>query len=86
LAGVPTIGLRDLVLSAPRLVNPHPERLIRSLDLEIAPSRNINASAYLAITVEPVISTTVLRNSPTKGGNPGAIAIARAPSTSGRSP
>jgi WD40 repeat protein len=86
LAGVPTIGLRDLVLSAPRLVNPHPERLIRSLDLEIAPSRNINASAYLAITVEPVISTTVLRNNPAKGGNPGALAIARAPSTSRRSP
>jgi uncharacterized protein (DUF2336 family) len=56
------------------------------LDLEIASEGNINASVCLAITVEPVISTGVLRNTQAQGGNPDASAIAKASSISGRWP
>jgi hypothetical protein len=61
--GAPSLGPRDLILSAPRLPNPHPERLIRSLDLELGDNGPVNSSVCLAITVEPVIPDRVSRNS-----------------------
>jgi hypothetical protein len=85
--GVGSLGARsgagDLVLSAPRLANPHPERLIRSLDLEVGDNGAVNTSVCLGITLEPVIASAVLRNTPRQG----AIAeAAQTPSASRRSP
>ena len=80
-----TTGAGDLVLSAPRLVNPHPERLIRSLDLELGPTGAVNTSLYLGITVEPVISSAVLRNTSMPGATPEPSPIATS-SITGRSP
>jgi hypothetical protein len=88
--GVGSLGARsgagDLVLSAPRLANPHPERLIRSLDLELGETGAVNTSVCLGITIEPVISATVLRNTPMHGASPEASAIAKTSSTARRSP
>jgi hypothetical protein len=58
LGALPTSGSRDLVLSAPRLPNPHPERLIRSLDLEVADRGRLNRYVCLGVTVEPVTSAS----------------------------
>jgi len=69
-------GAGDLVLSAPRLVNPHPERLIRSLDLELGETGAVNTSLCLGITVEPVISDAVLRNTSRQGATPEPSSIA----------
>jgi hypothetical protein len=73
-------------LSAPRLANPHPERLIRSLDLELGETGAVNTSVCLGITIEPVISAAVLRNTSMQGAIPGTSAITRTPSTARRSP
>jgi len=84
--GMPALGVDDLVIGAPRLANPHPERLIRSLDLELGDTGAVNTSVCLGITLEPVISGAVLRNHSMQGAMPKASAIAKAPSTSRRSP
>ena len=65
--GMPTLGVRDLVISAPRLPNPHPERLIRSLDLELGEHGVVFPSLYLAITAEPVIPARFSRSTETQG-------------------
>ena len=80
------LGGNDLVIGAPRLANPHPERLIRSLDLELGDTGAVNTSVCLGITIEPVISGRVPRNTSMQGAIPKASAIARAPSTARRSP
>jgi hypothetical protein len=46
----------NMLVNDPRIVNPHPERLIASLDLE-AGSGTWNSPVFLAITAEPVIET-----------------------------
>ncbi len=80
-------GSNDLILSAPRLANPHPERLIRSLDLEIGENGAVNTWICLGITVEPVIPATLLRNPYKRGPVPTAPPAAEAtPSTVRRSP
>jgi len=88
--GVGSLGARsgagDLVLSAPRLANPHPERLIRSLDLELGETGAVNTSVCLGITIEPVISAAVLRNTPRQGAFPEASANAKTSSIARRSP
>jgi WD40 repeat protein len=88
--GVGSLGARsgagDLVLSAPRLANPHPERLVRSLDLELGDTGAVNSSICLGITIEPVISAHVLRNTPRQGAIAEASAIAKTPSNPRRSP
>jgi WD40 repeat protein len=48
----PILGLEGETLSAPRLANPHPERLIRCLDLHATAA--IRPLLVFAITVEPV--------------------------------
>jgi WD40 repeat protein len=45
---------QQTVISNPRLPNPHPERIITSIDLE-AGDRQWNEPIFFAITVEPVI-------------------------------
>ena len=52
------IGVRDLrPISNPRLPNPHPERLIASLDLETSDDPTVTSlPVFFAITAEPVIS------------------------------
>ena len=86
--GMPTLGADDLALGVPRLPNPHPERLIRSLDLELGDLGAPFAWVCLAITAEPVvISGPVSRNEYEKGGVPQMPPIvATSPSTARRSP
>jgi WD40 repeat protein len=79
--GMPALGVDDLVIGAPRLTNPHPERLIRSLDLELGDTGAVNTSVCLGITLEPVISGAALRNHSMQGAMPKASSIAEAPST-----
>ena len=86
LGGLPTLGSNDLVIGAPRLANPHPGRLIRSLNLELGDTGAVNSSVCLGITIEPVISAAVLRNNPMQGAIPEASAIAKTPSNPRRSP
>ena len=78
-SGVATLGGTELVLSAPRLVNPYPLRLIRSLDLEIADTGQVNSSVCLAITIEPVIPASIARKASRQEGDspmsPGAEAM-----------
>jgi len=47
--------LKQILVDNPRLPNPHPERLIASLDLEAAP-KGFSEPVFLAITAEPVIA------------------------------
>lgn len=49
LAGGPFVGL-----SAPRLVNPHPDSTLDCLDLELAPNPGLLPMGLFAITLEPV--------------------------------
>jgi hypothetical protein len=88
--GVGAMGARsgagDLVLSAPRLANPHPERLVRSLDLELGETGPVNTSVCLGITVEPVTSPTNLRNTTTQGATPPTSSIATTSPAARRSP
>ena len=44
-------GLEDDMLSAPRLTNPHPTRMIRCLDLQVGQSQD--SLVLLALTLEP---------------------------------
>jgi WD40 repeat protein len=46
---------RPIVTNAPRLPNPHPERLVASIDLETVRER-WSSPAFFAVTVEPVRS------------------------------
>jgi serine/threonine protein kinase/WD40 repeat protein len=50
--------LKQTLFCDPRLINPHPARLIASLDLEAA-RENWSEPLFLAITAEPVIAATV---------------------------
>ncbi|MEO8959760.1 MAG: serine/threonine-protein kinase [Rudaea sp.] len=47
---------QSVVFNNPRLPNPHPEKIVVSLDLETAPSR-WSTPVFFAITAEPVIAT-----------------------------
>jgi len=47
--------MKQTLIDNPRLPNPHPERLIASLDLEAAP-KGFSEPVFLAITAEPVIA------------------------------
>jgi hypothetical protein len=52
-----TIGVVPLqIFSNPRLPNPHPERIIATLDLE-ASDKEWSEPVFIAITAEPVIAT-----------------------------
>jgi hypothetical protein len=84
--GLPTLDARELVISAPRLPNPHPDRLIRSLELELGQGGAVFTSVWMAITAEPVIPGPVLRNPSMPGTNSGSSPPAKAPPTARRSP
>jgi WD40 repeat protein len=52
------VGLsRQELTSNPRLPNPHPEKLIATIDLETSTTR-LSVPVFFAITAEPVIATT----------------------------
>jgi WD40 repeat protein len=54
---------RSRLVNNPRLVNPHPERLIRSIDVNASsPDHGWSAFVILAITAEPVIAAADSRN------------------------
>jgi WD40 repeat protein/predicted Ser/Thr protein kinase len=86
LGGLPAMGLSAFALSAPRLPNPHPDRLIRSLDLELGDQGAVFPSVYLAITAEAVIPGRVLRSTSMRGAVPAAASSDATPSTAWRSP
>jgi hypothetical protein len=61
------VGILPLqVFSNPRLANPHPERIIATLDLE-ASTEGWSEPVFIAITAEPVIPSTDSRMSAQEG-------------------
>ena len=58
-----TGGLRQMMVNNPRLPNPHPERLIDSLDLEASPDR-WSTPVFFAVTAEPTASAADSRKEP----------------------
>jgi hypothetical protein len=58
---------RQQMISDPRLPNPHPERLITTLDLEAEQSFGSFAPVFFAITAEPVIAEDDSGIPPNKG-------------------
>jgi hypothetical protein len=88
LGGLPTLGANDLALGAPRLPNPHPERLVRSLDLELGDPGAVFTWVCLAITAEPAVTSgPVLRTTHQKGAAPRIPPdVATSPPAARRSP
>jgi hypothetical protein len=78
-SGLPAMGLADVPVYAPRLANPHPDRLVRCLDVE---ATQLSAPFIVyAITAEPVIGGASPRTSHVV---PPAGAPVSVPSASGR--
>jgi hypothetical protein len=71
--------LRQLLISNPRLANPHPERPLQSLDLEAA-AADWSTPVFLAITIEPVTTSAPSAPLPTRdAGIPEAGSAPRSP-------
>jgi hypothetical protein len=60
-----TGGLRQMMFNNPRLPNPHPERLIASLDLEASADR-WSTPVFFAVSAEPATSAAHSRIDPVK--------------------
>ena len=62
---------RQDLFSNPRLPNPHPEKLIATIDFEgVDKGFTFSQPVFLAVTAEPVIATA--DNGKVKAGNPNA--------------
>ena len=57
----------NMLISDPRLSNPHPDKLIATLDLETAPN-TWSVPVFFAITAEPVIAAANSGSNKEKGG------------------
>jgi len=86
--GMPTLGAADLAIGAPRLPNPHPERLVSSLDLELGDLGAEFTWVCLAITAEPVVTSGAFSRKESKRGGvpPVPPIVATSPPNSRRSP
>jgi hypothetical protein len=86
--GMPTLGAADLAIGVPRLPNPHPERLVSSLDLELGDLGAEFTWVCLAITAEPVVTSGLFsRKRYERGNDPRRTPeVATSPLTARRSP